>query len=155
MITVTSDIIWSDIMGLDTIARVILGDNTAGVSLADYSAIVLLNALLNDTSELIETATNILEGYNTLAVTSDPAIMTEGAGDVTITCNDPLIANDSEVGYVVLLDGALFASALDIVTAGAVELSLPNPVDGEYTIYIYRVASPYQSGLVKCIVNEA
>lgn len=151
MITVTSDIIWSDIMALDTIARVILGDNTAGVSIGDYSAIVLLN----DTPELVDTATNILDGYNTLAVTSDPAITTEGAGDVTITCNDPLLANDSDAGYVVLLDGALFASGRDVVTAGAVELSLPDPVDGEYTIYIYRVASPYQSGLVKCIVNEA
>ena len=151
MITVTSDIIWSNIMALDTIVRAILGDNTAGVSLGDYSAIVLLN----DTPELVETATNILDGYNTITVTSDPAIMTEGAGDVTITCNDPLLANDSEAGYVVLLDGALFATGRDAVTAGAVELSLPDPVDGEYTIYIYRVTSPYQSGLVKCIVNEA
>ena len=151
MITVTSDIIWSDIMALDTIARAILADNTSGVSLGDYSAITLLT----DTPELVETATNILGGYNTLTVTSDPAIMTEGAGDVTITCNDPLLANDSDAGYVVLLDGALFASGRDVVTAGAVELSLPDPVDGEYTIYIYRVASPYQSGLVKCIVNEA
>ena len=151
MITVTSDIIWSNIMALDTIVRAILGDNTAGVSLGDYSAIVLLN----DTPELVETATNILGGYNTLTVTSDPAIMTEGTGDVTITCNDPLLANDSDAGYVVLLDGVLFSSGRDVVTAGAVELSLPDPVDGEYTIYIYRVASPYQSGLVKCIVNEA
>ena len=148
---VTNDTIWSDIMGLDTITRDILGDNTAGVSLADYSTIVLLN----ETPELVETATNILDGYNTLAVTSDPAIMTEGTGDVTITCNDSLISSDVEVGYVVLLDGALFASGRDVVTAGAVELSLPDPLDGEYTIYIYRVASPYQSGLVKCIVNEA
>ena len=151
MITVTSDIIWSNIMALDTIVRAILGDNTAGVSLGDYSAIVVLN----DTPELVETATNILDGYNTITVTSDPAIMTEGAGDVTITCNDPLFANDSEAGYAVLLDGALFATGRDAVTAGAVELSLPDPVDGEYTIYIYRVTSPYQSGLVKCIVNEA
>lgn len=144
--------IWNSATGLDSIARGILGDNTAGVSIAkSYSAIVLLN----DAPELVETATNILDGYNTLAVTSDPAIMTEGAGDVTITCNDPLLANDSEAGYVVLLDGALFATGRDAVTAGAVELSLPDPVDGEYTIYIYRVTSPYQSGLVKCIVNEA
>ena len=151
MITVTSDIIWSDIMALDTIARAILADNTSGVSLGDYSAITLLT----DTPELVETATNILGGYNTLTVTSDPAIMTEGTGDVTITCNDPLLANDSDAGYVVLLDGVLFSSGRDVVTAGALELSLPDPVDGEYTIYIYRVASPYQSGLVKCIVNEA
>ena len=56
MITVTNDTIWSDIMGLDTIARAILGDNTAGVSIADYSAIVLLN----NTPEIIDTASNIL-----------------------------------------------------------------------------------------------
>ena len=151
MITVTSDIIWSDIMALDTIARAILADNTSGVSLGDYSAITLLT----DTPELVETATNILGGYNTLTVTSDPAIMTEGAGDVTITCNDPLLASDGVVGYIVLLDGVLFASGTDSITAGGLELALPDPVDGEYTIYIYRVASPYQSGLVKCIVNEA
>jgi len=151
-ISVQRPTIWNSATGLDSIARTILGDNTAGVSIAGtYSAIVLLN----DTPELIETATNILDGYNMITVTSDPAIMTEGAGDVTIACNDPLISSDAEVGYVVLLDGALFASGRDVVTAGAVELSLPDPVDGEYTIYIYRVASPYQSGLVKCIVNEA
>jgi len=150
MITVTSDIIWSDIMALDTIARAILGDNTPGVSLGDYSAIVLLN----DTPELVETATNILVGYNTLTVTSDPAIMTEGAGDVTITCNDPLLANDSDAGYTVLLDGALFASGTDSITAGALELTLPDPVHGTYTIYIYRLATPYQSGLTLVQVNE-
>ena len=151
MITVTSDFKWSNIMALDTIARAILADNTSGVSLGDYSAITLLN----DTPELVDTATKILDGYNTLAVTSDPAIMTEGAGDVTITCNDPLLANDTDAGYVVLLDGSLFASGTDSITAGGLELTLPDPVDGEYAIYIYRVASPYQSGLVKCIVNEA
>ena len=150
MITVTSDIIWSNIMALDTIVRAILGDNTAGVSLGDYSAIVLLN----DTPELVETATNILDGYNTITVTSDPAIMTEGAGDVTITCNDPLLANDSDAGYIVLLDGALFASGTDSITAGALELTLPDPVDGTYTIYIYRLAAPYQSGLTLVQVNE-
>ena len=147
---VTNDTIWSDIMGLDTIARAILGDNTAGVSLADYSTIVLLN----DTPELVDTATNILDGYNTLAVTSDPAIMTEGAGDATITCNDPLLANDSDAGYVVLLDGVLFASGTDSITAGGLELTLPDPVDGTYTIYIYRLATPYQSGLTLVQVNE-
>ena len=150
MITVTSDIIWSNIMGLDTIARAILGDNTAGVSVGDYSAIVLLA----DTPELIETATNILNGYQLVTVTADPETMTEGAGDVTITCNDPLIAGDGDAGYVVLLDGALFASGRDTVTAEGVELSLPDPMDGEYTIYIYRVASPYQSGFTHVTVNE-
>ena len=151
MTEVTSNIVWNSAGGLDTIARAILGDNTAGISISEsYSAIVLLN----DTPELIETATNILDGYNTLAVTSDPAIMTEGAGDVTITCNDPLLANDSDAGYVVLLDGALFASGTDSITAGALELTLPDPVDGTYTIYIYRLATPYQSGLTLVQVNE-
>ncbi len=56
MITVTNDTIWSDIMGLDTISRAILGDNTAGVSFADSNAILLLNY----TPELFETASNIL-----------------------------------------------------------------------------------------------
>jgi hypothetical protein len=151
MIEVTSSTIWDSATGLDKIARAILGDNTAGVSIAGtYSAIVLLN----DTPELIETATNILDGYNTITVTSDPAIMTEGAGDVTITCNDPLLANDSDAGYVVLLDGALFASGTDSITAGGLELTLPDPVDGTYTIYIYRLGTPYQSGLTLVQVNE-
>ena len=150
-ISVQRPTIWNSATGLDSIARGILGDNTAGVSIAKtYSAIVLLN----DTPELVETATNILDGYNTITVTSDPAIMTEGTGDVTITCNDPLIANDSDAGYVVLLDGALFASGTDSITAGGLELTLPDPVDGTYTIYIYRVASPYQSGFARVTVNE-
>ena len=104
---VTSPIIWNT-PALDAIARAILTDNTAGVSTADYSAIVLLN----DTPELIETAQEILTGYQKLSVQADPLELTEGAGDVTITCNDPLIAGDADAGFVVLLDGALYASCL-------------------------------------------
>ena len=146
---VTSPIIW-DTPALDAIARAILADNTAGVSTADYSAIVLLN----DTPELIETAQEILDGYEKLSVQADPLELTEGAGDVTIICNDPLIAGDADAGFVVLLDGALYASGTNSITAGGLELTLPDPVDGTYTIYIYRLATPYQSGFVQVQVNE-
>ena len=147
---VTSPIIWKT-ESLDAIARAILADNIAGVSIADYSAIVLLN----DTPELIETAQEILNGYQGLTVQADPLELTEGTGDVTITCNDPLIAGDADAGFVVLLDGALYASGTDSITAGTIELTLADPVDGRYSIYIYRLGTSYQSGYIEVVVNEA
>jgi hypothetical protein len=147
---VTSPIIW-DTPALDAIARAILTDNTAGVSVGDYSAIVLLN----DTPELIETAQEILTGYQELSVQADPLELTEGAGDVTITCNDSLIAGDADAGFVVLLDGALYASGTNSITAGVIELTLADPVDGRYSIYIYRLGTSYQSGYIDVVVNEA
>lgn len=149
MITVTSDIIWSNIMGLDTIARAILGDNTAGVSVGDYSAIVLLN----DTPELITTAEEILNGHASLTVEASPTELVENTGDVTITCDDALIAGDADVGYIVLLDGALYASGTDAVTDGTASLSLVDPVDGEYAVYIYRLTDMYESGFVHITVT--
>ena len=147
---VTSPIIW-DTPALDAIARAILTDNTAGVSVGDYSAIVLLN----DTPELIETAQEILTGYQELSVQADPLELTEGTGDVTITCNDSLIAGDADAGFVVLLDGALYASGTNSITAGVIELTLADPVDGRYSIYIYRLGTSYQSGYIDVVVNEA
>jgi len=147
---VTSPIIW-DTPALDAIARAILTDNTAGVSVGDYRAIVLLN----DTPELIETAQEILTGYQELSVQADPLELTEGAGDVTITCNDSLIAGDADAGFVVLLDGALYASGTNSITAGVIELTLADPVDGRYSIYIYRLGTSYQSGYIDVVVNEA
>ena len=149
MITVMSDIIWSNIMGLDTIARAILGGSTAGVSVGDYSAIVLLA----DTPELITTAEEILNGHASLTVEASPTELVENTGDVTITCDDALIAGDADVGYIVLLDGALYASGTDAVTDGTASLSLVDPVDGEYAVYIYRLTDMYESGFVSITVT--
>jgi len=145
---VTSPIIWNT-PALDAIARAILADNTAGVSTADYSVIVLLN----DTPELITTAEEILNGHAVLTVEASPAELVEGTGDVTITCDDALIAGDADVGYVVLLDGGLYASGTDAVTGGSVTLSLVDPVDGEYAVYIYRLTDMYESGFVRITVT--
>lgn len=146
---VTSPILWN-ILALDTIARAILADNTAGVSTGDYSTIVLLS----DTSEIVQTAETILNGHEMLSVETDVSEIDEGAGDVTITCNDVAIADDTEVGYVVLLDGEMYDSGTDVVTGNSVSLILTDPVDGVYEVYVYRLVDNYASGYVIITVNE-
>ena len=97
---------------------------------------------------------NVLDNFGNLAVIAVNALINEGGADPVVTCNDALVAGDSDIGYVVLLDGAKYASGTDAVSAGSASLTLLSPVDGEYEIFIYRTTGNYASGSVTITVNE-
>jgi hypothetical protein len=65
-----------------------------------------------------------------------------------------MIASDSDVGYIVLLDGVEYASGTDAVSAGVADLTLASPVAGVYEIFIYRRLGNYASGSITITVSE-
>lgn len=149
MLDINKDILTS-INAMIVVADTILGEATAGVTTGNGTTIHLL-----DESESAQaTANSILDNWSTVTVTADTPVIDEGTGDVTITCDDALIADDTEVGYVVLLDGELYDSGTDVVTGNSVSLILTDPVDGTYEVYVYRLVDTFASGYVIITVNE-
>ncbi len=135
---------------LDATARAALPSSVSGVSVNSVSII----HLLDDSQANQYTANAVLDAYGTLTVTADKTTLTEGGADPVITCNDALIAGDAEVGYVVLLDGEVYATGTDTVTSGVSELTLASPVAGKYEVFVYRISGNYASGSVNIIVSE-
>ena len=121
-----------------------------GVSTGGYGTIVHLP---DDTVDQGLT-TDIMDAFDTLVVTADKTAMAEGDADPVVSCNDVLIASDSDVGYIVLLDGVEYASGTDAVSAGVADLTLASPVAGVYEIFIYRRLGNYASGSITITVRE-
>lgn len=143
---------WRPPLVTDHIARDILGGNTSGISTGPYGTII---HLLNEGQVYQDRAQGILDNWGGLTVTADKTTMTEGDADPVVSCNDAAISGDATVGYIVLLDGQLYADGTDTVTAGSVSLTLSSPVNGSYDVYIYRKSGTYASGKVTITVNEA
>lgn len=150
MYTVEDSAVWQYIMGLDTIARSIMGDSISGVSIGVNSQI----HVINETPENIATASSILSGRDGLVVNSSVTEMTVGDPDPVIVCNDGSIFADTDIGYVVLFDELLYDSGTDVLVDGSVDLTLVSPEAGEYVVYIYRLVDNYLSGFVTITVNE-
>ena len=148
MIDINKDI-ETNIDALNVVARTILGDATAGVSTGNGSTIHLVDE--SDSAQVV--ANSILDNWSTLPVTADSTTIDEGA-DATITCVDVSIANDTDIGYVVLLDEELYDAGTDTVTGGTASLILSQPVNGVYKVYMYRLVDNYSSGYVIITVNE-
>jgi hypothetical protein len=145
MITIDTDTIW-DIALLDDIARTVLGVDTVGVSVGAVSSI----HLVNEAQAVQDMAQAIFDGYNVLSVTA------EATGQaLTCTCDDPAIANDAELGYLVLRDGAVYATDLVAVTDGSASITLVDPIAGVYDLIMYRVVGDYRSAVAGLVVHEA
>lgn len=144
MITIDTDTIW-DIALLDDIARTILGADTVGVSVGAVSSI----HLVNEAQAVQDMAQAIFDGYNVLSVTA------EATGQaLTCTCDDPAIANDAELGYLVLRDDAVHAKGLVTVTDGSASVTV-DPIAGVYDLIMYRVVGDYRSAVAQLVVHEA
>jgi|GEM_PF-1407425 len=100
-------------------------------------------------------AQNLLDNYSNLPVSASTNSLTEGDPDPTITCDDSSITGDTQLGYIVLLDGQSYADGTTPVTSGTAELILVAPIAGTYDIYLFRQAGDYASGSIQIIVSEA
>ena len=134
---------------LDAVARSVLGNKTVGVSVM----VGLSRIHITDASDQ-STAETIFNNWGSLTVTADKTVMDEGDADPVVTCNDASISSDSDVNYIVLLDGDVYASGTTTVTAGEATLNLVSPVDGVYEIFMYRTTGNYASGSVTITVSE-
>lgn len=150
MITVKHNVVWSSTQQLDRIARGVLGSATAGVSTADYSAIVLVD----ETDATIATASAILAGENKItSITTSPE-QPDDETAVMITCNDTSIASDDMIGFAVFIDGELYDEGVVDVVDGVATLNDPTPDAGLYDIVFYRLVDDYVSGSAQMTVTE-
>lgn len=122
---------------MDVIVRALF--DVFGVSVGDYGTRVHVNA-----GESEHDVQVFLDNVGSLVV--DDVTITEGDPDPVVRCDDAKIISDASVGYVVMLDGELYASGVMAVAAGVAEDTLESPISGEYECWMFRTAFPFESG---------
>ena len=144
MIDISSET-WRNPHVLDSILKEIV---VGGLSTGPYGVIVHLpdGATASDQNK----AQKILDNWGNLSPDIDKTSMNVGDADPVVTFDTA----DSDMGYVVLLDGKFYGSGSEAVVAGTLTLELDSPEAGEYDIYIYRLQGNFASGSVSITVNE-
>ncbi len=137
---------------LDHIARQVIGRGTSGISVGGGLSRV---HLLNDSAPNQRRASDILNHFNTLRMDKTRIGMREGEADPVIRCRDQAIANDKDVGYVVLFDGEVYAQGNESVNSGQLSLTLSRPAAGAYSVFVYRLRGNYASASVQIDVQAA
>lgn len=134
-------------VGLQRAMAAALGEKSIGVSTGPYGMVAHL-ADAADAGELA-LAETVLNGHNTLMVSTNKATITADGVDVaTVTCADGAIAADGAVNYMVWRNGTLYAEGSDNVVGGTVTLTLTSVVTGTFVIEVRRQGSDYASGYV-------
>ena len=149
MIDITTPTVYP-IEPINFIARELLDIATSGVSIRLDTAI----HLIDESQANQDIAQDILDNFDSLTVTASATNINEGDPDPVITCNDSAIVNDAEIGWVVIVDGDIYADGTTTVTGGTATLTLIAPSYGIYDIYLYRLVSNYSSGSITITVNE-
>ena len=136
---------------LDAVARDVLGEATSGISVGGgKSRIHLLdNGAINR-----QRATRVLSNFGALRLSASATHLDQGAADPVIRCRDSVISGDSALGYLVTLDGEIYATGSDDVTAGEIALTLSRPEAGEYAVFVWRKRGNYASAIINITVNE-
>ena len=136
---------------LDAVARDVLGEATCGVSVGGgRSRIHLLDAsALNR-----QRAKDILSNFGALQLSASATTLDRGAADPVISCRDSAISGDSELGYLVTLDGEVYAEGADQVASGGISLTLRRPEAGAYAVFVWRKRGNYASAIMNITVNE-
>ncbi|MDE2857160.1 MAG: hypothetical protein OXN94_04840 [Chloroflexota bacterium] len=141
-----------DAVLLDHIARRVMGRATSGISVGGgFSRI----HLLNDTAANQRRASDILNHFNTLQLLETRTSMREGEADPVIRCRDQAIANDEDIGYLLMFDGEVYAEGSDSVISGELSLTLSRPAAGSYSVFVYRLRGNYASASVQIVVKAA
>ena len=135
---------------VDRMARETLGNDTSGVSVDENTWI----HLLDDSQANQDIANDVLNNFGDLLVNADKTVMIEGDTNPVITCDDSAIGSDIDLGYLVLLDGEVYAVGTTLVTAGEAILNLVSPGEGVYELFMYRTVGNYASGSVTITVSE-
>jgi len=99
-------------------------------------------------------AQSILDNYGALPVSASATALSEGDSDPVMTCDDSSIVSDSDMGYVVLLDGDIYAEGTTSVDSGEATLTLVSPIAGVYEVFLYRRTGNYASGSIQITVSE-
>ena len=95
-------------------------------------------------------AQKVFDNWGNLNPSPSSTSIVVGDPDPTIQVSSP----DSDLGYVVLLDGGLYSSGTVSVVTGTATLTLVDPEVGTYDIYFFRLAGNFASGSTTLTVNE-
>ena len=136
---------------LDLIARDVLNAGISGVSAGGGVSRI---HLVDDSPINQRRCDDILSNFDALLISANKTRMTEGEADPVISCRDDAIRDDIEMGYMVLLDGEVYAQGSDLVTSGVLTLTLSEPVAGVYSVFVYRKSGNYASATLQIVVNE-
>lgn len=137
-------------VALDKMVRLALGEATTGISVGRGTRVHLSDS--SPDRQLIARA--ILDAYATLPVRASASVLTEDDPAPQIVCASALIADDGQMGYVVLLDGEIYAEGVTPIIAGGVTLNLIDPVAGVYDVFLFRQRGDYACGMVQIHVME-
>jgi len=149
MRNVTSDKI-VNVTVMDPIVRNVLGDATVGMSAGPNGSII---HLVDGSAQNVAIAEAAFEGYWALQVNADKeTIQADNTDTVTITCNDPQLANLTHVQYYVLFDGLQYAMGQAELVNGGITLELASDTPGDFIVIIWSDVN-YKSGavIVRCL----
>ena len=138
-------------LSLDAVARDVLGEATCGVSVGGGKSRI---HLLDSGALNRRRAEDILRNFGTLRLSASATNLDQGAADPVIKCRDSAISGDSELGYLVTLDGEIYATGTDRVAAGEISLTLGRPQAGDFAVFVWRKRGDYASAVMNITVNE-
>lgn len=136
---------------LDAVARAALGNATCGVSTGADSRIHLLAENPPDQQR----ASDVLNRFGALRLSSAAASLRAGEADPVIACRDERIGGDARLGYLVLRAGEEHMRGELNVANGVCSLTLTQPAAAPYTVFLYRLRGDYASGLIDIRVDGA
>ena len=137
---------------LDTVAREALGKATCGVSTGGGSSRI---HLLDGNPHEQQRASDVLNRFGSLSATATVTALTEGEADPLIACRDESIADDEQLGYLILRDGVASMRGKADLQSGVFSLTLRQPNAGDYTIFLYRLRGNFASAALQIRVDPA
>lgn len=127
----------------------IIGANVIGISSGPYGTIVHLADAATAAQQ--NRALKSIEGWGSLNVSLDKNAMVVGDADPVATAS---IA-DSDFVYVVLKDGQLYASGNDVTSGGTATVTLTDPEEGTYEVFMSRTGGNFANGSDTIVVSES
>lgn len=137
---------------LDAVARDALGAATCGVSVGGGRSRI---HLVNDNPPEQQRASDVFNNFDTLQLSLSAENFIEGDPDPVIACRDRLIAADSALAYLVVLDDEVLLRDRGDVVDGQFSLALTGLSAGSYLVFVYRISGNYASGSVRFNVDKA
>ncbi len=137
---------------LDAVARDALGAATCGVSVGGGRSRI---HLVNDNPPEQQRASDVFNNFGTLQLSLSAEKFIESDPDPVIACRDRLIAADSALAYLVVLDDEVLLRDRGDVVDGQFSLALTGLSAGRFLVFVYRISGNYASGSVRFNVDDA
>lgn len=137
---------------LDAVARAALGAACCGVSVGGGRSRV---HLMNHNMPEQQRASDALNQFGSLTLSSTSSRLTLGDADPVISCRDELISSDSALAYVILGDEEVIERGQVSLVGGEVSWTLNGLTAGNHDVFLYRLAGNYASGTLRIRVDPA